>query len=263
MKQVAAANRNSRKNSSPVGPNANAVLLILCCFLLVPFRVSAQDSASTPVVSDDFNWTALEGSEPWPSELTEVNNLPEAPTELARLLRAGQVAFKFYDAQNLRRTFTGETRMAMKYTIDVRFRWRLVRAAGKRKLAVTVQHQPTRFEMFHQILLPLDHANAQMYAAPLVLHELDHVRIAVDPRYPAQFEEWFQAATKSLTIELDSRTKESEFAALIQAEIQAKSVPCFEKMLQLIQIRNRELDRQTQHGRVPLAEDFFGRDEEH
>ncbi len=238
-----------------------------CCFLFVMlFGLStgtiAQSTDEKPPTIDESLWNTLEGSEPWPTELIEVGEPPDPNETLASLIKTGNVEFKFYDANKIRRRFTGETRMAMKYYTDVRYRWQVLRGAGKRQLAVTVEHRPTRFETYHQILLPREHAHAQMYSVPLVLHELDHVRIVIDPRYQAQFEEWFQEATKSLTIELDSRTKESEFEALIQAEIQAKSVPCFEKMLQLIQIRNRELDRRTQHGRVPLDEEFFGSDED-
>ncbi|MDP1563272.1 MAG: hypothetical protein Q8M16_17970 [Pirellulaceae bacterium] len=238
-----------------------------CCILAVILfghstRTIAQSTDEKPPTIDEALWNTLEGSEPWPTELIEVGELPDPDDSIAPLIKTGNIEFKFYDANKIRRRFTGETRMAMKYYTDVKFRWRLVRAAGKRQLTVTVEHRPTRFETYHQILLPREHAHAQMYSVPLVLHELDHVRIVIDPRYQAQFEEWFQEDTKSLTIELDSRTKESEFNALIQAEIQAKSVPCFEKVLQLIQIRNRELDRRTQHGRVPLDEKFFGSDED-
>lgn len=238
-----------------------------CCFWFVMLfghstGAIAQSTDEKPPTIDESLWNTLEGSEPWPTELIEVDELPNPEEAMAALIKAGNVEFKFYDADKIRRRFTGETRMAMKYYTDVRYRWQVLRAAGKRQLAVTVEHRPTRFETYHQILLPREHAHAQMYAVPLVLHELDHVRIVIDPRYQAQFEEWFQEATKSLTIELDSRTKESEFAALIQAEIQAKSLPCFEKMLQLIQIRNRELDRRTQHGRMPLDEEFFDIDED-
>lgn len=223
----------------------------------------AQSTDEKPPTIDESLWNALEDSEPWPTELIEVGELPNPDETLAPLIKTGNVAFKFYDASKIHRRFTGETRMAMKYYTDVEFHWRLVRAGGKRHLAVTVEHRPTRFETFHQVLLPREHANAQMYSVPLVLHELDHVKIVIDPRYQAQFEEWFQEDTKSLTIEIDSDAKERDFNTLVHAEIHARSQQCFEKMLQLIQIRNRELDRQTEHGRVPLDEEFFSNDEDH
>jgi hypothetical protein len=234
------------------------------CVLVIGFalgdstQVTAQSPTAEPATIKESMWNTLEGSEPWPTELIEVSELPEPDEMISQLVIGGNVAFKFYEADKIRRRFTGETRMAMRYHTDVKYRWRVVRFRNKRQLAVTVDHRPTRFEFFHEILLPREHAHAQIFGVPLVLHELDHVRISLDPRYQAQFEEWFQEATKSLTIDVAAGTTEDEFDALIQGEVQAKSVQCFEKVLQLIHVRNRELDRQTQHGRLKLDDDFFG-----
>lgn len=232
------------------------VLLIAVSLSHATHALGQSANEQSPAI-DDSRWSKLDGSEPWPTDLIEVTELPAPDETIAKVVKNGNVEFKFYDANKIRRRFTGETRMVMNYYTNVKFRWRVVRNQGKRQLAVTVDHRPTRFEFFHQILLPRAHANEQMFAVPLVLHELDHVRVSLDPRYQAQFEEWFQEATKSLTIEIDSRTKEDDFESLIHAEVQAQSAQCFEKVLQLIHIRNRELDRQTQHGELKLADDFF------
>ena len=237
-------------------------LLLILVWLSQPTPAFGQSANKQSPAIDDARWSKLEGSEPWPTDLIEVTELPAPDETLAKVVKNGNVEFKFYDANKIRRQFTGETRMVMNYYTNVKFRWRVVRDQGKRQLAVTVDHRPTRFEFFHQILLPRAHANEQMFAVPLVLHELDHVRVSLDPRYQAQFEEWFQEATKSLTIEIDSRTKEDDFESLIHAEVQAQSAQCFEKVLQLIHIRNRELDRSTKHGQLMLDDGFFEQDVE-
>lgn len=221
----------------------------------------AQPNDAPPPI-DDLVWLTLEGSEPWPDKLFEVEKLPEPDESAAPIIESGKVEFRFYDDTTIRRTFTGETRMAMKYQLETKFRWRLTRSGGERQLKVTVEHHPTKFDVFHQILLPRDHAREDMFSIPLVLHELDHVKISLDPRYVALFEEWYHDETKSLILELEDGTKESEFNALIEAEIQTKAQQCFDRMLQLIHVRNRELDRVTQHGRLKLDEGFFTKEED-
>ncbi|MBL8891879.1 MAG: hypothetical protein JNL67_18025 [Planctomycetaceae bacterium] len=236
----------------------SSVLLTLLAFL--PNSAIAQHQDARPQL-DERLWLTVEGSEPWPDELFEVEKLPTPDEATSQVIESGKVEFKFYDDTLIQRKFTGETRMAIKYQLDVKFRWRVTRNDGKRQLLVTVDHRPTKFDLFHQILLPRDHAREDMFSIPLVLHELDHVKITLDPRYVSLFEEWYQNETKSLTLALEAGTKESEFNALINNEIQAKAQQCFARMLQLIHVRNRELDRLTKHGRLKLDDGFFDQDD--
>ncbi len=238
-------------------------LLVVTAFFVAGAgsRCFAQDEQDKPTIIGDSMWSTMEGSEPWPEELFVVDDLPEPTEEIAKLWKAVHVEFKFYDAEQIQRRFSAETRMAMKYRLDFEFRWQMAREGGKRHLLVTIDHRPTKFELFHQILLPKEHATSTMYSVPLVLHELDHVRITADPRYPALFDQWFQEKTTTLKIELKRQARERDFEALIQEEMQTNAEGCFERMLQMIEIRNRELDRLSRHGRVPLPVDFFGNED--
>lgn len=220
----------------------------------------AQVNNAPPI--DGLTWLTVEGSEGWPDEVFEVEKLPDPDDSTAQLIESGKVEFKFYDAAKIPRKFTGETRMAMKYQLEMKFRWRLTRSSGKRQLTVTVDHQPTKFDVFHQVLLPRDHAREDMFTIPLVLHELDHVKISMDPRYVALFEEWYHEDTRSMTLDVEDGAKESEFNAFIHAEIQNRAKQSFDRMLQLIHVRNRELDRLTKHGRLKLDESFFATEED-
>jgi len=229
---------------------------------LVVFYNIAPTGAQVPVptVTDppaEIVWNQLEGSEPWPSDLLTREELPAAPDDLQPLLRLANLQLKFYDPVQFPRRFTGETRMALDYKLDFTYRWTVEREGRKRILVAELTHRPTRFTLYHQILLPIDHAAADLYTRPLVQHELDHVRISTDPRYRNLFEQWFQADIKTLKMELDRRATERDFAGLIQTAVQEHADQSFRRMLDLIHIRNRELDRLTKHGQQPLPADFF------
>ena len=206
----------------------------------------------------DIPWLTVEGSEPWPESTLVGENLPHPPEALEALIDTGQVGFRFYDPEKLSRRFAGETRMAMVYRLEYTFRSRLIRAGGKRRLQVKVEHRPTEFTRVHQILLPIAHANQGMYEVPLVLHELDHVRIGVDPRYPALFDEWLQETTKTLTFDWNAEARESDIEGWVQREMDQQAKASFARLMQLMEVRQRELDRVTRHGLLPLPSDFFG-----
>jgi hypothetical protein len=157
----------------------------------------------------------------------------------------------------LTRRFTGETRMAVQYQLDFTYRWKIEGTGRRRILVVDLTHRPTQFTFYHQVLLPIDMATESLYQRPLVQHELDHVRIATDPRYRNLFDQWLQADTATLKLELDRRATERDFPQLIQEAVQEQARERFQRMLQLLQVRNRELDRLTQHGQQPLPADFF------
>lgn len=203
-------------------------------------------------------WRTVEGSEPWPESTLAVENLPDPPTALQALIDTGRVEFRFYEPEKLSRRFTGETRMAMVYRLEYTYRSRLIRVGGKRRLQVKIEHRPTEFTRLHQILLPIAHANQGMYKLPLVLHELDHVRIGVDPRYPALFDEWLQETTKTLTFDWNVEARESDIEGWVQREMDDQATASFARLMQLMEVRQRELDRVTRHGLQPLPVDFFG-----
>lgn len=202
-------------------------------------------------------WRTVEGSEPWPESTLAVENLPSPPDALQALIDTGRVEFRFYDPQKQSRRFAGETRMAMVYRLEYTYRSRLIRVGGKRRLQVKIEHRPTEFTRLHQILLPIAHANQGMYEVPLVLHELDHVRIGVDPRYPALFDEWLKETSTTLSFDWNAEARESDIAGWVQREMDEQAQASFARLTQLMEVRQRELDRVTRHGLQPLPTDFF------
>lgn len=211
-----------------------------------------------PIPADDrIPWITLEGSEPWPETLVTVEALPNPPSGLQPLITAGRVAFRFYEADKMPRRFAGETRMAMFYRLEYSYRVRMIRVGGKRRLQVKLQHRPTEFTVLHQILLPIEHATGRLFEVPLVLHELDHVRIGIDPRYPALFDQWLREATETLTFDWDETASEADTEARVQREVDAQAAASFARLMQLMEVRQRELDRVTKHGLHPLPEAFF------
>lgn len=211
----------------------------------------------TPGNDDPVPWAVWEGAEPWPDPLVVLEDLPQPPAELVELVELGQVEFRFYDAEKQSRRFTGETRLALRYNLKYSYQARVTGSGRRRRLVVKLEHQPTKFSYQHQILLPLSHGVDSLYSLPLVLHELDHVKIGIDPRYPALFDQWLVEQTKVLTLTwgVDSRTEDVK--SLVQEAMQTEAEKCFDKLLQLMQVRQRDLDRITRHGLDPLPVDFF------
>jgi len=202
-------------------------------------------------------WRTIDGSEPWPESVVVIENLPNPPEALQSVIETGRVEFRFYEADKMPRRFAGETRMAMVYRLEYTYRARLIRVGGKRRLQVKLQYRPTQFTRLHQILLPIAHAHVGMFEVPLVLHELDHVRIGIDPRYPALFDQWLQETTENLTFDGNAEVGEAELEAWVQREVDDQATACFARLMQLMEVRQRELDRVTEHGLQPLPVDFF------
>lgn len=207
--------------------------------------------------TDPVRWEVWEGEEPWPEELVEVEGLPQPPAELAQLVELGQVEFRFYDAEKWPRRFTGETRLALRYHLSYSYQARVTGSGRRRRLIVKLEHQPTKFVYRHQVLLPLRLVGDSLYTAPLVLHELDHVKIGIDPRYPALFDQWFVEKTETLNLAWRADSRQEDVEKLVQEAVQTEAAKCFDKLLQLIKVRQRDLDRVTRHGLEPLPIDFF------
>ena len=235
--------------------------LVIACGLSHPARsqppAASSSAASSPAPTQNF-LRSSGASESWPSETVSSPALPQPPEAIARLQRAGNVSFVFYDPAVHARRYAGETRFSIDYRSKSRFRWRLVRqATGQRELVIRTNFDALHFDLKHQILLPVTLANEQFYQSQLVRHEFDHVRISTDPRFQKRLAEWLKSELQIVRVEVVANSSKNELNELANTVVQQQADQLFQRMLALIQVRYSELDQTTRHGAAPLPEDFF------
>ncbi len=181
--------------------------------------------------------------------------LPPAPEPIAKLIQSGNVTFSFYDPAVQQRRYAGETKLDLRYNYRSTSRWDSHREGGKQIVTVRPRFHQIKFTRQHTILLPIGMTGELFYSRPLVQHEFDHVRISSNPAFEKQFQRWIETELRVLKLTLpDGQALDNQW---VQAEIKAATKQRFDRLLELIQIRYRELDRVTDHGLQPLPEDFF------
>lgn len=220
---------------------------------------------------EDVEWLTVSDSSPWPSQRWVAADLPQVPAEWQAAWDLANVEVHFYNDKEEKRRFRGETRFILTYGLDYNVQMRVVRRGRETLLRVRTQLKPIEFKFRHQILLPFDDAVADWFQRPLPRHEWDHVRISLDERYRHQFQQVVEETLKEFTISLSREEaldlREERLFALAQRRIEEVAKKQFESTLQLIEVRNRELDKTTGHGRKPLPAGFFevsgGKDSNH
>jgi hypothetical protein len=220
---------------------------------------------------DDVEWLTVSDSTPWPRQRWVAADLPKLPAEWQAAWDLANVEVHFYNDKEEKRRFRGETRFILTYGLDYNVQMRVVRRGRETLLRVRTQLKPIEFKFRHQILLPFDDAVADWFQRPLPRHEWDHVRISLDERYRHQFQQVVEEELKDFTISLTREEtldmREERLFALAQRRIEEVAKKQFESTLQLIEVRNRELDKTTGHGRKPLPAGFFdvsgGKDSSH
>ncbi len=181
---------------------------------------------------------------------------------LAKLIERGDVVFfvgeHTPDAGN--RYFSirpgakvgGETYFQLGFDYRCRSRWRIQESDGRRLLTITVSYQQIKLTRSHEIWLRKRPESSGFWNSRLVLHEFDHVRLSSDPTIEKRFvEKLRQQAT--VTEEIGSRLKVTD--AYVQSVVDRHANEVFDETIELINIRYKELDRQTDHGLRPLPED--------
>ena len=194
-------------------------------------------------------------SEPWPALVKEPHDLPPVPAKLQGVIEAGAVSFVFYDARQIQRRFQGETRLLLTYSLQSQFQWRLTkRSSGREVLVIRPHFEDIQLKAAHKILLPVHLAGEDFFADRLVQHELDHVRISIDPRYQSLFQKWL---SEDLRVIRQQCQPGDDYDAVAQRAVDAEVDQRFQKILELIRIRYRELDRLTEHGAQATPAAFF------
>lgn len=143
-----------------------------------------------------------------------------------------------------------ETTYRIKYSYNCRTRWIVDRAAGT--VTIKIRYVHILWSSAHHIWLETLPDPDRIWSDPIVLHELDHLRISSDPQLAIRFEQRLREQPV-LIRSLDSDQVVDQ--GLVDRWIQQHVVGIFQEYSDLIAIRYKELDRVTSHGQQPVPQD--------
>lgn len=192
-----------------------------------------------------------------------LEDLGPPPAEIARWIPRAGVRFRVggpppesESADRYREDWSDAVDAVTRYTIgydyESRCRWRLWGRGDGRRLVIAVRFLEIRWEPQHVVWFRRQPAVESFWSDPLVLHELDHVRLSSDLRLKNRFAELLRE-TKSIGVPLSAGVRVDDRYVRRQVDEHVRGV--FERIVELIEIRYRELDRLTGHGRRPLPPD--------
>ncbi len=184
-----------------------------------------------------------------------LRDLPTPSSEIQELLKRGKV--KFVTGRRLAQSPSGsklsaETHYRMRYTYHSKQSWRLHNVGGRRTLRVNVTYSRVGVFSEHTVWLQNPPETSSFWDSKLVLHELDHVRITSDERLKASYQRLLRAEA-SFDYPLGGNERASD--ALADRLVQQRTEHWFDQIRELADVRYRELDRITNHGRKPLPND--------
>lgn len=209
---------------------------------------SAKDDAENPVADESVEpappaGEKLIGAEIRPSEL------PRVPPTIQRLMRRGQITFRYGPAEDPRRisrfmAMAAETKYRIEFQYDSSLRWRRV----GREVVVDIKSLDVRWQPRHTVWFRERPPTEDFWDNPLVRHELDHVEISSHPSLEQTFRRR-AGEIKQLVGEI--RPGESSRTAA-QRLVRRRLTSLFDEVSDLARIRYIELDQQTRHGLEPL-----------
>jgi hypothetical protein len=178
---------------------------------------------------------------------------PPAPPDLQPLIKAGRVAFKFYDPQKDPRQHSGLATFKVTLTYKHRPALRRDMKGGRTRRIVVPHFIKLAVHIRHEVLLPNDIATETFWSDTLVRHEFDHVAISSDPRVTRLL----QHMLRNLRIEIAEQTlaDEKRLNQLITDEVEKRG----HAIHGLLEANYLLLDQATEHGTRPLPdrEAFF------
>ncbi|MEO9594042.1 hypothetical protein [Rhodopirellula bahusiensis] len=222
------------------------------------------------------------------SEPIAMSSLPVPDEEVAGLLETGQVEFfsggprpsvalGLQSTGFINRRFDAETRFNLSYRFVSRCRWWW----NEDGIVVRVRYPELELKVDHKVWFrrrPDD--LSQFWDLQLVQHEMDHIRLSTDPRVLNRFEtavrgkeslrfrlsemrsvlgegavpEHFDGQSRNARSGRNGRSSglsQDQVRKLINQRVRAH----FDQTVELVEIRYRELDRQTAHGSFPVPSD--------
>lgn len=213
-----------------------------------------------------------------------LTDLPKPPREIQTLLARGDVTFLIGGMQPSsvdpddastakRRKFDAETRYHMSYTFKSHCRWSFADPGQSQRLAIQTRYEKLQLEVEHRVWLREMPEIDSFWDSPLVRHELDHIRLSSDSRLNSRFVEAVEQLAKieltpdesrPLLAAATSRKREGTarnrtvLSRLVaddaQRWVEDRVRAEFDRTVELVEIRYRELDRQTDHGRKPVPD---------
>ncbi|EMI57309.1 hypothetical protein RSSM_01150 [Rhodopirellula sallentina SM41] len=217
-----------------------------------------------------------------------LRSLPEPPAELKQLIGKGDITFLIGGTRpsvvdpsrstgTRGRTFDAETQFRLSYTFKSRCRWAWNGSPNDRELAIGVGYDRLRLNVSHLMWFEDMPDREAFWESPLVLHEFDHVRLSTDPRVTSRFLSAVRKQDRVILTREESeplitaasrRSGRSRYgrSSVLRSLTGGDAQPWlkeivsaeFQKAVDLIGIRYRELDRQTDHGKfaVPRSGDL-------
>tara|TARA_R110002073_G_scaffold61637_3_gene154996 strand:+ start:9436 stop:10224 length:789 start_codon:yes stop_codon:yes gene_type:complete len=194
----------------------------------------------------------------------ELADLPPPPAEIVALIQLGKVQFVYGPrpesmqsglrpsdssaAPRKGRRLAATTEYRMGYHYRSRNRWKFVgqdRNAESREVRITMRFSDVRLETEHTVWFRKRPAAETFWTDRLVLHELDHVQISIDPLLEKRFQEYLRAnASITRSFKRGETVDESTIHPLVDANV----ADLFSRISDLVDIRYQELDRLTDHG---------------
>lgn len=245
-----------------MGPAGSAVLVMILAFAFA-LGCSLALSVEVAVRADE------------PDEWKSFSPPPPTQDDVSELLRSGRVTFQTGPTRpstvrgtpstgSANQAFDAETQFRARYVFDSRCRyfWR----GGE--LTIRVRYPRLEFLVDHEIWFRAASMAATtqdgFWELDLVRHELDHVRLSSDPAFDRLFRERVVAVETLRYSESDVRRITGDATLAIGDNIPAEALrklvgehvrSQFDQVVQMIELRYRELDRETRHGALPLPDE--------
>ena len=186
-------------------------------------------------------------------EAIKVTELEQPPVWIGKLLDRGSVTFSAGPRSSQpESTLSAETRFTLNLQYRTRNRWSIQTRSGRRVLRIVATYSKVNIVPVHKVWFRKPPPTKDFWSDRLVLHELDHVMISSDDRLEKRLAELLR----------DNRVIEHslEFGAVVSDAQVEKLVDqhtrrFFDQIVELAQVRYRELDRLTKHGRLPIPKD--------
>lgn len=235
-------------------------------------------SICTPLhAQEDLDGSAASESDQ-PTSLS-LDELPSPPNELSEMIEAGRVTFivggqrpsetkgdssgttttKRFDSGFGRRgrwgrrlSFDAETNFEVHLDYRSRARWRIRWQNEQRHLIVSIRFSNVEVEPTHNIWFKNPIHADKFWDSALVRHEFDHVKLSLLVANQKRFaDDLRDHATIDMVIDGDADVNKAMVMPMVDKLVQER----FAELLDLIEIRYQELDRQTRHGTRPLDEE--------
>lgn len=193
-----------------------------------------------------------------------LDELPDPPDWISKLIQDADISLTFGGdpvtdpSRALRgsKRLGAETRFKLKFDYRAQTDWSIRNIRGQRQVVIRIRYRRANLIASHNIWFLKRPQTQGFWANPLVLHELDHVRISSDPRIEKLFLKRLKensSVTRALSELSTAGGKVNESAVRQVVDDVAQKV--FDETIELVQIRYQELDRLTDHGLEPVPTD--------